>query len=61
MNAPIKHEPKHDIESIIYVLGYALTRRLLLDAQASKSDPSVHERLRYFFRATFGQMLFDDQ
>ncbi|KAF8166689.1 hypothetical protein BJ912DRAFT_889223 [Pholiota molesta] len=26
MNAPIKHEPKHDIESIIHVLGYALTR-----------------------------------
>jgi hypothetical protein len=24
MNAPIKHEPKHDIESIIHVLGYAL-------------------------------------
>ncbi|KAF8166512.1 hypothetical protein BJ912DRAFT_1092414 [Pholiota molesta] len=61
MNAPIKHEPKHDIESILYVLGYALIRRLLLDAQASKLDPSAHERLCYFFHATFGQMSLDDQ
>ncbi|KAF8166697.1 hypothetical protein BJ912DRAFT_1048865 [Pholiota molesta] len=61
MNAPIKHEPKHDIEPIIYVLGYALTRHLLLDAQASELDPSAHERLRRFFRAMFGQISFDDQ
>ncbi|KAF8180575.1 hypothetical protein BJ912DRAFT_980768 [Pholiota molesta] len=61
MSAPITHEPKHDIESIIYVLGYALTRRLLRDSQLFESDPAVHARLRRFARATFGHPSLDDQ
>jgi hypothetical protein len=28
---PIEHEPKHDIESFIYVLAYSVTRRAVLE------------------------------
>jgi hypothetical protein len=61
MNAPITHEPKHDIESITHILRYALTRCLLRDSQTCTSNPAVHARLRRFAHATFGHPSLDNQ
>jgi hypothetical protein len=55
---PIEHEPKHDIESFIYVLAYSVTRRAVLEAQALDED--TRKKLHSFFNSTFGQMDADD-
>ena len=55
---PIEHEPRHDIESFIYVLAYSLTRRAVLDSQSL--DDELRKSLRLFFYSTFGRMKLDD-
>ena len=55
---PIKHEPRHDIESFIYVLAYSVTRRAVLGSQPL--DESLRKKLHLFFYSTFGRMKLDD-
>ena len=55
---PIEHEPRHDIESFIYVLAYSVTRRAVLESQPL--DDSLRKRLHSFFYSTFGRMKLDD-
>lgn len=55
---PIKHEPRHDIESFIYVLAYSLTRRAVLESQPLDQD--TRKKLHLFFYSTFGRMKLDD-
>jgi hypothetical protein len=51
---PIEHEPRHDIESFIYVLAYSVTRRAVLESQPL--DESLRKKLHLFFYSTFGRM-----
>ena len=55
---PIEHEPRHDIESFIYVLAYNVTRRVVLESQPL--DESLRKKLYLFFYSTFGRMKLDD-
>jgi hypothetical protein len=55
---PIEHEPRHDIESFIYVLAYSVTRRAVLESQ--RLDESTRMKLHLFFYSTFGRMKLDD-
>lgn len=55
---PIEHEPRHDIESFIYVLAYSVTRRAVLGSQPL--DESLRKKLHLFFYSTFGRMKLDD-
>ena len=55
---PIEHEPRHDIESFIYVLAYSVTRRAVLESQPL--DDSLRKNLHLFFSSTFGRMKLDD-
>ena len=49
---PIKHEPRHDIESFIYVLAYSLARRAVLESQPL--EDSLRRRLHSFFILRLG-------
>lgn len=53
-NKAIAHEPRHDIESFIWVLCYSLTRRLVHDSKGMDKDSrtALHE----FFHTNFGRM-----
>ena len=55
---PIVHEPRHDIESFIYVIAYSLTRRVVLESQSL--DDNLRKSLHLFFYSTFGRMKLDD-
>jgi hypothetical protein len=55
---PIEHEPKHDIESFIYVLAYSVTRRAVLSS--GNLDKDIRDRLYSFFYSTFARMKLDD-
>jgi len=55
---PIEHDPRHDIESFIYVLAYSVTRRAVLESQPL--DESMRKKLHLFFYSTFGRMKLDD-
>jgi hypothetical protein len=55
---PIEHEPRHDIESFIYVLAYSVTRRAVLESQ--RLDEDMRKDLHLFFYSTFGRMKLDD-
>jgi len=54
----IEHHPRHDIESFIYVLAYALTRRAVLESHSL--DESTRTRRHLFFYSTFGRMRLDE-
>ena len=55
---PIVHEPRHDIESFIYVIAYSLTRRAVLESQSL--DDNLRKSLHLFLYSTFGRMKLDD-
>jgi hypothetical protein len=57
---PIEHEPKHDIESFIYVLAYSVTRRAVPSLESQALDEDTRKKLHSFFNSTFGQMDPDD-
>ena len=44
---PIEHDPRHDIESFIYVLAYSVTRRAVLESQPL--DDSLRMSVHLFF------------
>ena len=39
---PIEHEPRHDIESFIYILAYSVTRRAVLESQCLDERNSIY-------------------
>lgn len=49
---PFEHEPRHDIESFIYVLAYSLARRAVLESQPL--EDSLRRRLHSFFILRLG-------
>ncbi|KAF8802214.1 hypothetical protein BYT27DRAFT_7261321 [Phlegmacium glaucopus] len=54
----IEHEPRHDIESFIYVLAYSLARRAVLESRSL--DGEMRKNLHEFFYSTFGRMKLYD-
>ncbi|KDR76948.1 hypothetical protein GALMADRAFT_246089 [Galerina marginata CBS 339.88] len=54
----IKHETRHDIESFIYVLAYAVIKRAVLRSRTL--DETTPDRLHTFFYSNFGRMTLDD-
>ncbi|SRR6266545_1550539 len=55
---PIEHDPRHDIESFIYVLAYSVTRKAVLESRSL--DERMRKKFHSFFYSTFGRMKLDD-
>lgn len=53
----IAHEPRHDVESFIWVLCYSLGRRWVLDSKGINTARS--KKLHDFFHTHFGRMTLD--
>ncbi|KIM34927.1 hypothetical protein M413DRAFT_32910 [Hebeloma cylindrosporum] len=58
MGTSIQHEPKHDIESFIYVLAYSVARKAVIGP--TNLDTDQKKQLQSHFHHNFGRMtLFD--
>jgi hypothetical protein len=54
-NAPIRHELRHDLESFIIVILYALYRKVTENLQVSKRSESSADAVMREFNIIFGQ------
>ncbi|TFK36489.1 hypothetical protein BDQ12DRAFT_241892 [Crucibulum laeve] len=57
-NEQIEREPRHDVESFVYVLGYSVMRKSVLGSR--NFDQHTRERLHRSFYSVFGRMRLDD-
>ncbi len=60
VHVPFKHKARHDLESIVWVLGYIQLRRMLLIAAGDEYYDRAKEFLDTTFMSAFGRSKVPD-